>query len=159
MLMNYPGSKTGLNGLSGVAQLHRRAPAHVRSLSRPPSADRFEMTKRLMLREQTEAGGAAIPGRHRNKFHQVKRDIFVTARSCACALCFVHENLSVEMGMNSIITKLVSDQPSAISYLENRLFLGRVAYNNHVGSWAGRSLFLRQVRREESPNSREQCAG
>jgi len=34
-----------------------------------------------------------------------------------------------------------------------------VRYNESVGSWTGRSLSLRQVAGEESPNSTEQCAG
>src|SRR5258708_8052335 len=33
------------------------------------------------------------------------------------------------------------------------------AYNDSVGSWTGRPLLSRQVMREESPNSTEQCAG
>jgi len=31
-------------------------------------------------------------------------------------------------------------------------------YNVQVGSWTGRPLLSRQVMREESPNSAEQCA-
>src|SRR5207245_10486596 len=107
------------------------------------------------LEPGARASSAAITGGHCDKFHQVESDIFVAPRSRRRALCFVHENLSVEMGMNSIIAKLVSDQPSG-----NRLFLQRRAYNDHVGSWAGRPLDAScGTCREESQNSREQCAG
>ena len=62
------------------------------------------------LKPSARAGGAAIAGRHGNKFHKVESDIFVAARSCACALCFVHENLSVNTRMNSDDSKAVGRQ-------------------------------------------------
>jgi len=34
-----------------------------------------------------------------------------------------------------------------------------IAYNANVGSWTGRPLAAFMMRREESPNSTEQCAG
>src|SRR5947207_646142 len=106
------------------------------------------------------AGSAAIARGHRNKFHEVESDVLIAARSCRGALCFVHEVSPKKVSMNLMIAKLGATSRSAISRQESQLFLQRRAYNNHVGSWAGRPLDASfGTRREESPNSREQCAG
>src|SRR6266480_897671 len=69
------------------------------------------------LEPSTRASSAAIAGGHCNKFHQVESDVFVAARSCGCALCFIHLKISPsEMWMSSMIAKLggTSRQLSAI---------------------------------------------
>jgi hypothetical protein len=49
--------------------------------------------------------GAAVAGRHGDKLHEVKGDIFIAARSGGCAGCFFHECLLASMLDASMLTR------------------------------------------------------
>jgi hypothetical protein len=69
------------------------------------------------LKAGTRASSATVASGHRDKFHQIQRNIFVAACSCRKRGLLVHENSPLLQILNLMIAKLsaVSHQMSALS--------------------------------------------